>query len=567
VPRNNDGGDRPGKGDGKDGGRGHGKDDKGDHDGKHGGKDKDKDGHGGRDQGGKVGKDKDCEDDLTDDELVTWIIDNPNVNTEFCLDNSVNDGSCLVDLVDSGRIPTSNTTAPLLNGTLPATLFNATNPGTSYGGLNVNGTNSTHTPLQGTNQNADTFSGGIRAFSLQLNLTGSTTDWNALRVSPGAQPEVPLPNPEPSLRCEYAYEHVLGGAGTTSKGALWALEGYVDLVAADVKQGGIGDCGAGAAIMALAAGGWTQYIKQMFVKSFSGDTRNIVAVFRKDGTTYPTLIDDQLPVLQNANPNCWPYPGYQPVNDAADPGPDGSYPPTPIFFMPLFEKALAKFLDFATDWRVTPAGYTGYAGLEGVPPHYVLAAVTGGTPKAVYRTKDGFDGPILAALITCMRGVAPCVIGTTNAVTLDGLGTEVDGSIWLNPAGDASVPRGYTPGQTSGLLASDSPASEHTYSIVDFDQLIDMPQGQRSTALTMVGNHAYAFAWQRSTQPPWQSPMVDWRMRFLNPWGNNPSQWPGGGGAGRGAWDDPSEITYSFRTFAQTVGGVYTIENMPPLTS
>lgn len=126
-------------------------------------------------------------------------------------------------------------------------------------------------------------------------------------------------------------------------------------MAADVKQGGIGDCGLGASIMALAAGGWTPYIKKMFVKQFDGNERNIVANFHKDGTVYPVTIDDQLPVLQNANAFCWPYPGYQPVNDAADPGPNGNYPPTPIFFMPLFEKAYAKFLDRFPEWSASPA--------------------------------------------------------------------------------------------------------------------------------------------------------------------------------------------------------------------
>jgi len=167
-----------------------------------------------------------------------------------------------------------------------------------------------------------------------------------------------------------------------------------------------------------------------------------------------------------------------------------------------------------------------------------------------------------------MTGKAPCVIGTTNATTLEGLGAvDAYKSIWLNPAGDDANPKGYTPGTTSGLLASDAPKSEHTYSIVDFDQVIKTPDGDRSTAITMVGNHAYAFDWQASTHVPIPTGLAlnDWRVSVLNPWGANPNSWPGGGGGGGGDFYNPAQVLYSFRTFAETVVGVYTVESMPPL--
>lgn len=334
---------------GKDGWHG----DKGKNDGdngKHGGWDKDKGGkghdrdgpdghdkgHGGKDDkghGGKPGKpgDKNC--DLT----IEDIINRPNVPVTVTYPIGPNQGT-VKDFIDSGKIPVWNGTRDLLNGQLPANLGDAS---TSKAGATGQ-----FGPEQGTNSNAAMFRyhGGpsvvARQFNpdLQLNLSIGAADYEARKLDLAAQPEIPLPNPDAKLRCEYAYEHVLGGNGTVSKGALWALEGYVNLVAADVRQGGIGDCGMGAAVQALAAGGWTRYLTSMFLKRFdtpnAGD-RNIVAIFRRDGKVQPVLIDDQLPILQNANPNCWQYPGFQPVNDAAYPD---VTKPTPIYFMPLFEK-------------------------------------------------------------------------------------------------------------------------------------------------------------------------------------------------------------------------------------
>lgn len=555
--------DHGGHGD-KDKGHGHGHDHhnhdgghNGGHDGGHG------DDHNGDhgDHDGSHDSGKDCTIPTETPGIVTCILDNPVVpNPAINLPSSINNGGTLSDLVNNGSIPTANNTAPQLGDNLPANLFNSSTQATSYGGLNVTGANASFTPPQGTNANAIVFPGRART---QRPVTRSAEHYHAARQQLDTQPDPPSPNPDPTLTCNYAYEHVLGGNSTVPKGALWAIEGYVNLVAADVHQGGIGDCGMGAAVMALAAGGWTKYLTHMFTKTnFEGDSRVITATFQKDGKTTPVLIDDQLPVLQNANPNCWPYPGYQPVNDAAYP--DLSKP-TPIFFMPLFEKAFAKFLDVTPEWKSAKADTRGYEGLEGVNPAYVLAAITGGVPKSVWRTKDGFDGPILAALVTCMRGLAPCAIGTTNATTLAGLGTiPADGALWLNPAGSAAKPNAYTPGQTSGLLASDAPTSKGTYTIVDFDQVIHTPQGDRSTAITMVGNHAYAFEWTTSTHVPFTTPMVDWDMRILNPWGRNPCQWPGGCG-GAGNFDEPAQVSTSFRSFAQTVAGVFTVENMPAI--
>lgn len=539
------------------GGKGHDRDGDNGHDKGHDGKDGDK-GHGGK-PGGK---------DLT----VEDIMNHPNVPVEVTYPIGPNTGT-VKDFIDPGKIPVWNGTRDLLNGQLPANLGDAS---TSKAGATGQ-----FGPEQGTNSNAAVFRyhGSVVARQynpdLQLNLSIGAADYEGRKLDLTAQPDLPLPNPDRQLRCEYAYEHVLGGNGTTPKGALWALEGYVDLVAADVRQGGIGDCGMGAAVQALAAGGWTRYLTRMFLKRFdtpnAGD-RNIVAVFRRDGKVQPVLIDDQLPTLRNANPNCWQYPGFQPVNDAAYPD---VTKPTPIFFMPLFEKvspasaasglrgepftptvratltpqAFAKFLDANADWK-SATGYTGYAGLEGVNPSYVLAAITGGTPSWVWRQRPGFDGPIIAAIARCMQGTAPCVVSTTNA-QLEGLGTkDSTGGLWLAPNQQPA----YIPGETSGLTATDT--NGVTFTVIDFDNLKD----GKSSVFSWVSGHAYAFAWTRGTRWPIQD-LLSPRIKFLNPWGVNPESWPGSNG--KGQWDDPAELTSSFRTFLESVSGVFTVTDMP----
>lgn len=184
-------------------------------------------------------------------------------------------------------------------------------------------------------------------------------------------------------------------------------------------------------------------------------------------------------------------------------------------------------------------------------PAYVLAAITGGTPVSTWRSRPGFDGAIVAAIAKCMQGTAPCVVGTTNAA-MEGLGTkDSTGGLWLAPAQEAN----YVPGQTSALAASDT--NDITFTVIDFDNLT--PDG-KSSVFTWVSSHAYAFAWSRSTRWPINSLLTP-RIKFLNPWGVNPVSWPGG--SGKGEWDDPAELTASFRTFLETVSGVFTVADMP----
>ncbi len=507
---------------------------------------------------------------------VAEIIDHPTVPVNETLPVTA-DNTTVADMVDNEIVPTTNITDPVLDpGMMPA-LMNASTGGdaTGFGGITSPGMEGGERPPQGTSANVAFDSNTGKSMMARRSPQAAKRDLYEAKkrqITVNAQPNPPaqkseVDEPNPDKRCAYdRYEHVLGGDGSPSRGSLWALEGYVDLVAADVQQGSIGDCGLGASVMALAAGGWTRYLKNSFTRVGSGEGSYEV-LLKKDGATQRIAIDDQLPVRTAGSSSwCWPYPGYQPVEDAViDSTSPGGYKKTPIFFMPLLEKAFAKFLDANPDWKSTAADVTGYLGLEGINPAYAMAALTGGTPKAVYRTTGGFDPFILGAVLRCMIGDAPCVIGTTNSTTLEGLGMkDTTQTIWLNP----DRAEGYTPGNTAGMTASDAPKSNSTYTVIDFDQVVQVDGRDRSTALTLVGTHAYAFDAGASTDWPLQNSVNAWneaRINIVNPWGSNPCSWPGGGcGRDGGIYPQAARLPLSLRTFAQTIYSVYTVENMPP---
>ncbi|WOO78488.1 uncharacterized protein LOC62_02G002035 [Vanrija pseudolonga] len=401
-------------------------------------------------------------------------------------------------------------------------------------------------PVAGTNEDAP----GVGTPPVQgFGLT--STDYYQAMISQGSQPGLPVPDADPAKKCEYTFSNVLGGGGTTALGELWALEDYVNLVPADVQQGGIGDCGMGAGIMALVTSGYLKHLKRSVVKMFdrpnAGD-KTIAFSFRSGGKTDIVIVDDSLPKLSNANTRCWDYLGYQPVKDAAKPAADGSYPPTPIFFMPLFEKAFAKWLDYRDELRSSTAKGakgTGYSGLVGVRAENVMAAVVGGTPKDVYRQNPGYDAGLLFAAFRCLQSDTPCVIGTVPIDSIGYLGSkDATGTIILPKAGAPVV---YVGDQT--------PQNHKTYTVIDFDQVTN----GRSTLVQLVGNHAYAIDKTRSTDPAkgWAAGHVT----LINPWQVNPDYWKDN--TGSGVWGTKPEVVLSFRAFSLVINSVHWVEDIP----
>lgn len=75
--------------------------------------------------------------------------------------------------------------------------------------------------------------------TIAFSFTG-TTDYLGALSDPERQPSFPDKG-----GCTYEYKSVLGGGNGSvpAEGGLWALEGYVWLTPANVRQGSIGDCG------------------------------------------------------------------------------------------------------------------------------------------------------------------------------------------------------------------------------------------------------------------------------------------------------------------------------------
>lgn len=306
----------------------------------------------------------------------------------------------------------------------------------------------------------------------------------------------------------------------------------------------------GSAIMSLASQGigassWTQYLIKTIsytVTDLEGITQ-IAFRFKYPGKEATVLIDHELPTLISGN--CWPYLGFQPVLDAVCPAADGSYPPTNVFFVPLLEKAFAKYIDAFPELRsssATEAGWTGYEGLSGISPGVTLAALTGGQPNVFFRDLNSV-APIILQLLRCIRDDIICAVDTYNASTLDGMGPQDEYGV-VHLLGD------------SGWAASNNQWNQTlSYTLIDFDNL--NAEG-RSKLVQMIGTHAYGIDYAATSYPG--------IVKLLNPWGCNP------------VWEDKKgyceseearkggpRVELSLRVYASMLRAVYWVENPIPL--
>lgn len=167
-----------------------------------------------------------------------------------------------------------------------------------------------------------------------LTLAAERPDYKEAMRSPETQPTLPVPDPSvpANATCEYTYVNVFGGA--ENKGAhLWANGQGDNLVPVDVLQGGIGDCGMGASILALVTSGYLGYIRQSILQLYAppllgGGGAKMSFNFRSGNDTDVVFVDYALPKLspKNTAPGCWDYLGFQAVADG-NPNADGSNRP------------------------------------------------------------------------------------------------------------------------------------------------------------------------------------------------------------------------------------------------
>ncbi|KAJ9127299.1 hypothetical protein QFC24_000706 [Naganishia onofrii] len=348
--------------------------------------------------------------------------------------------------------------------------------------------------------------------------------------------------------CSYTYQSVLGGGNGSvpAAGGLWALEGYVWLTPANIRQGTIGDCGMGSAIMSLASQGigrqsWTYYLAKLIdsvtiVTSADGKpVKQLSFHFKYPGKEAIVLIDDTLPTLTSGA--CGTYLGFQPTPDAVCQNPStGVYDPTNVFFVPLLEKAFAKYIDAFPELRskqTADKGYTGYLGLEGIRPDIVLASFTGGQPGSVFRNLQS-TAPIIAALIRCIREDVICAVDTY-PTSLEGMGPKDEFGV-VHLLGD------------SGWAASNSQWNQDvSYTVIDFD---DLNSEGRSHLQEMIGLHAYGIDYLSTPFPG--------IVKLLNPWGCNPTYSDQSGYCS--TYNGP-QLEMSLRVFVSMLRAVYFVEN------
>lgn len=318
--------------------------------------------------------------------------------------------------------------------------------------------------------------------------------------------------------CVYSYEHQAKSGQLT----LWE-SGTSPIVDVNVAQGGIGDCGFGASIGALALGGHSQYLKDRV--KVNGTTWEFKFTYK--GEDHIVRVDDQLPYrLPTAGQNCNNFLGYQPAG------------PAKSWYVPLVEKATAKLFDAYPNLRTYPDRPGGYNGLQGVYPDIALELLTGKKGKHTYRKNLGLkDEALVAALEKCLTSPEPCVVGTPDVA---------DGNYWLGSAqfrnGGWEVPafEDYV-----AAFFSESESHKTLWDSVDHDL--------NEAHNTIVSTHAWALDTRNTNYKPGDD-LRKVKVRILNPWGVNPTPWQ--------KVDARNGVDISLSALAGFIDGIWTVESI-----
>lgn len=315
--------------------------------------------------------------------------------------------------------------------------------------------------------------------------------------------------------CEYGYSH----QATSGPLTLWET-GSSPIVDVDVAQGGIGDCGFGASIGAIALTGHSQYLKDRV--KVNGTTWEFK--FTYEGKDHIVRVDDQLPAKTGGHDGCPPFLGY---------GPAG---PAKSWFVPLAEKAAAKLLDAFPEIRSHPEEAGGYNAMQSIWPDRALALLTGKKGKQTFRDTPGLDEKIVSALKKCLTSPEPCVIGTPRVLDGDDwFGTERVNGKWKVPFGEPYV---------SGEF-SNSTSRAKFWDSIDHD-LNDAHN-------TFVPSHAWAVDKRFTNYAP-GTDLRKVKVRILNPWGRNVNPWT--------ETNAKNAIDVSFTTLVSLAISVFTLESI-----
>lgn len=177
----------------------------------------------------------------------------------------------------------------------------------------------------------------------------------------------------------------------------------------EVKQGAIGDCGLGAALVALRSNNEAKVQSLLRIISPTGKPP-LLSLQLYNGKQWETVrINDH---LLTAGSPC-----------------RGTKPPFLMSFkmtssvnavVALFEKGFAKFVDAHPKLRWRDNKNEGYAGLQSIEAGQVMSAITGRPYQYVKSGKGGGIHAILAAakwVVRCMNTDVPCTFNIVNSAT------------------------------------------------------------------------------------------------------------------------------------------------------
>lgn len=330
---------------------------------------------------------------------------------------------------------------------------------------------------------------------------GAPLDLDALGVST-KNPVTPIPS---RAECTFEYKSHLGFDGSMPLGDLRRSDGRIERE--DARQGPLGNCGFLAAIIALIGIGRQSDLQRAIIQV--GNTLEVrfkypveALFFANNSPQFTTRtdlvkIDDKLPATNLSSADrvvkgCDAYLGAYPGTGLP------VIPARPVLYVPLLEKAWAKYTD-AYPAKLRPQGSKaiGYPGIEGTSAALVMQALTGLQAQTYSRTKEGFDINFAIRILLCIVASRPCVFGTPNATTLAGLGVKKEpGPAIINEA---------------GIIATNQD-----------EDLYDVLEDGTRRVLTFVGEHAYALDFENSdaidgTVKTFENAEVT----IINPWQKN----------------------------------------------
>ena len=260
----------------------------------------------------------------------------------------------------------------------------------------------------------------------------------------------------------------------------------------DVNQRLVGDCGFGAAMMAL------RDVNSFSLKTFYTqiNSATLIANFRVNGKAVSVNMDAKLPTLNGATSTygrCLiPIGSFQIVNHNA--------------YVPMAEKAFAKLLDAYPALRSSSgADKAGYEALTGVRSFVVMRAITGKAGVRVNHNSIGtshsyFDQTFANQVITCLNAEFPCTIATPSHSGLANIYQLSDNT-------------GYT-----------NKAAANINFVDDFITFNDVDQGGK--AIRVVSNHWYTLLKSKSPHVHPDTANANPNQVLVtirNPWGYNPT--------------------------------------------